>query len=433
MTEEGRGGDAEPEGTPVSGPGSGDGFRSPSHREPPWERSDSGRWTAAGAEETTVDAFTAVGRPIERPPGRDDGARGDSHDGPGGHRAPGRPRATVGARRRKRGAHRATRLARGRNILVEFVALVAIALTLTLVIKTYVVQAFYIPSGSMQNTLAIGDRVLVNKMVYDFRGIHRGDIVVFDGAGTWDPGAPQAPQNLFVRFWDDLAGVFGVGQTDIYIKRVIGLPGDRVACCTTSGQITVNGVPLDESSYLYPGNQSGSGDVRPYSIVVPPGSLWVLGDHRAISFDSRGHMGDPGGGAIPEKAVLGRAFVIIWPPSQWTILNIPATFEQPKLSASAGPPGSSEATIAALDRGVTVRQAATPLPLVLGFAGAVPLTWLQRKVRRRVAGRLPRRRTAAGPGEGPFGTGKRGRAAGGRVNSVTSRPSPSPRADRAQG
>jgi signal peptidase I len=255
-----------------------------------------------------------------------------------------------------------------------------------------VVQAFYIPSGSMQNTLEIGDRVMVNKMVYDFRGIHRGDIVVFDGAGTWDPGAPGAPGNLLVRLWDDLAGVFGSGQGNIYIKRVIGLPGDRVACCNARGQITVNGVPLDESSYLYPGNQSGSGDVRPYSIVVPPESLWVLGDHRAISYDSRGHVGDPGGGAIPEKAVLGRAFVIIWPPSQWNILNIPATFQQPRLSASASAPGGSPAAeIAALDRGVPVRQAWTPLPLALGFAGAVPLAWLQRRVRRRMA----RRRSAA--------------------------------------
>jgi signal peptidase I len=282
---------------------------------------------------------------------------------------------------------------RPRNILVEFVALAAIALTLTLIIKSYVVQAFYIPSGSMQNTLAIGDRVLVNKMVYDFRGIHRGDIVVFDGAGTWNPGVPGTPQNLFVRLWDDLAGVFGVGQGNIYIKRVIGLPGDRVACCNARGQITVNGVPLDESSYLYPGDQSGSGDVRAYSIVVPPGSLWVLGDHRSISFDSRGHMGDPGGGAIPEKAVLGRAFVIIWPLSQLNILNIPATFQQPRLNASAAAPaGSSAAAVAALDRGITVRQAWTPLPLALGFAGALPLAWVRRRAWHRMAGRPWRRR-----------------------------------------
>jgi signal peptidase I len=177
-----------------------------------------------------------------------------------------------------------------------------------------------------------------------------------------------------------------------YVRRIIGLPGDRVACCNASGQITVNGVPLDESSYLYPGNQSGSGDARPYNIVVPPGSLWVLGDHRAISYDSRGHDGDPGGGAIPRSAVLGRAFVIIWPPSQWNILNIPATFEQPKLSASAAPGGSSAAAVAALDRGVAVRQAWTPLPLALGFAGAVPVAWAQRRIRRRVAGRLSRRK-----------------------------------------
>ena len=99
----------------------------------------------------------------------------------------------------------------------------------------------------------------------------------------------------------------------IYIKRVIGLPGDHVACCNASGQITVNGVPLSEQSYLYPGNQPSA---QLFNITVPPGRLWVMGDHRAVSYDSRGHMGDPGGGTIPESGVLGRAFVIIWPPSQ---------------------------------------------------------------------------------------------------------------------
>jgi len=418
----------------MSAAGSGDGFGRPPRWEPPssWEpaprqRPDRGRWRPGGTDETAVDAFA----PIQRSPGRDEAPPGPTftpfkREGPpdpdggiprdpdgaipgvgerdprGG--VPGAAGATTRSAtgpgpRRTPGAHRARppiKRLRPRNILVEFVVLAAIALTLTLVIKSYVVQAFYIPSGSMQNTLAIQDRVLVNKMVYDFRPIHRGDIVVFDGAGTWNPDAPGTPSNLFVRLWDDLTGVFGVGQGDIYIKRVIGLPGDRVACCNADGQITVNGVPLDESSYLFPGDQSGSGDVRPYSIVVPPGSLWVLGDHRSISFDSRGHVGDPGGGAIPEKAVLGRAFVIIWPPSQWNILNIPATFQQPRLNASAAvPAGSSAAVIASLDRGIAVRQAWTPLPLALGFAGALPLAWAQRRVRGRMAGRFGRQTPSA--------------------------------------
>jgi len=175
---------------------------------------------------------------------------------------------------------------------------------------------------------------------------------------------------------------------------VIGLPGDHVACCNAAGQVTVNGVPLSESSYLYPGNQPSA---QKFSITVPAGRLWVMGDHRQVSYDSRGHMGDPGGGTIPESAVLGRAFVIIWPPSRWGFLNIPATFEQPKLNASsaaggnAAAGGSSAALEAALDTGTPVRPATSPLPLALGFVGAVPITWLQRKARRRLKSRRERR------------------------------------------
>jgi signal peptidase I len=112
-----------------------------------------------------------------------------------------------------------------------------------------------------------------------------------------------------------------------------------------------------------------------------------MGDHRAISYDSRGHTGYPGGGSIPESAVLGRAFWVVWPPSQWSVLNIPATFEQPQLNASTGNAaagGSNAAAVeTALDEGTPLRSAGSPLPLALGFVGAVPITWLQRKVRTR--------------------------------------------------
>ena len=220
-----------------------------------------------------------------------------------------------------------------RSFWREFPILVVVALLLAVVIKTYAIQAFFIPSGSMENTLEINDRVLVNKLVYDVRGIHRGDIVVFNGDGSWDPGPPPANTNFAEKFVDGFASMFGFGHPgDILIKRVIGLPGDHVACCDAQGRVTVNGVPLTEQSYLYPGDAPS--EIR-FNIVVPPGRLWVMGDHRLISDDSRDHLGDPGGGTVPENAVIGRAFVIIWPPSRWRILPIPSTFEQPKLNASA--------------------------------------------------------------------------------------------------
>jgi signal peptidase I len=284
---------------------------------------------------------------------------------------------------------------RRRSFWRELPVLVVIAIVLALLIKTFVVQAFYIPSSSMENTLKIGDRVLINKIVYHTRSIDRGDIVVFDGTNSWDFNTPPTSSNIFAKAVDELEGIVGVSHdASIYIKRVIGLPGDRVACCNSKGQVTVNGVPLTESSYLFPGEVPST---QKFSITVPAGRLWVMGDHRLVSYDSRGHMGDPGGGTIPESGVLGRAFVIIWPPSRWGFLNIPATFEQPQLNASAAgggnaaAGGSSAALEAALDNGTPVRPATSPLPLALGFAGAVPLTWLQRRVRLRRRDRSERR------------------------------------------
>ena len=242
--------------------------------------------------------------------------------------------------------HARRRRRKKRSFWREFPILVAVALLLAVVIKTFAIQAFFIPSGSMENTLEINDRVLVNKLVYDVRSIHRGDIVVFNGDGSWDPGTPPASTNFVAKFFDGFASMFGFGHPgDILIKRVIGLPGDHVACCNAQGQVTVNGVPLSEQSYLYPGDAPSQAR---FNIVVQPGRLWVMGDHRLISDDSRDHLGDPGGGTVPENAVIGRAFVIIWPPSRWRILPIPATFEQPKLGASSAPAAGSAGTDALL-------------------------------------------------------------------------------------
>ena len=267
-----------------------------------------------------------------------------------------------------------------RSFWRELPILVAVALLLAVVIKTFAIQAFWIPSGSMENTLEINDRVLVNKIVYHIRDIHRGDIVVFNGDGSWDPGTIPVNGNVFQQFADGFSSMFGFGHPgDILIKRVIGLPGDHVACCDAAGQVTVNGVPLTEQSYLYPGDSPS--EIR-FNIVVPTGRLWVMGDHRLISDDSRDHLGDPGGGTVPENAVIGRAFVIIWPPSRWRILPIPGTFEQPKLSASAADPRTAPAQDGDVVLSARLEPSSPALPLALGFVAAVPVTWLQRRVRR---------------------------------------------------
>ena len=135
------------------------------------------------------------------------------------------------------------------------------------------------------------------------------------------PAARPAPS-----LWDRVIGLVGIaGPGTDYVKRVIGVPGDHVVCCNALGQVTVNGVALSEKSYIYPG--AAPSQIR-FNITVPPGSLWVMGDNRADSDDSRYRIGDPGGGTIPESAVVGRAFVIIWPLSRISDLPIPNTFQQ---------------------------------------------------------------------------------------------------------
>lgn len=244
-----------------------------------------------------------------------------------------------------------------RSFWRELPVLIVVALALTIIIKIFAIQAFYIPSSSMENTLDIGDRILVNKVVYHLRSMHRGDIVVFNGLDSWDPTVPQATSsNPVRRVVNWIGSAFGVtaGEKD-YVKRIIGVPGDHVKCCDARGRITVNGVPLNEKSYLYQGDSPSQ---VPFDIIVPPHELWVMGDHRAVSYDSREHRSDPGGGSIPESKVIGRAFVVVWPLNRGNILPIPATFQQRALAgATAG------------------------VPLVLGFAGALPLTLIIRRIR----------------------------------------------------
>ena len=252
----------------------------------------------------------------------------------------------------------------------EVPLLLAIALVLALGIKTFVVQAFFIPSQSMENTIMVGDRVLVNKFSPWFGAQpQRGQIIVFNDPGGWLPDTPTPDtSNVAVRYVKDVFTFVGLlpsdNQHDL-IKRVIGVPGDEVKCCNAKGQVTVNGVPLIETSYIFPG---AAPSTIPFDVHVKAGFLWVMGDNRADSADSRFHMTDKFGGMVPISDVVGHAFVLIWPPSRAGGLGVPATFQQEGLTVLSSLPTGT-------------------LP-VAALVGAVPF----RLVGGRAAGKARRRR-----------------------------------------
>jgi signal peptidase I len=251
----------------------------------------------------------------------------------------------------------------GRHFSKELWFLGVLALSLALLMKAVLIQAFFIPSGSMEQTLhgctgCRGDRVLVNKLVYKFRDIHRGEIVVFNGKGTNFTAenvvtpAHSVVQKV-VREVQGLVGFGSPGDKD-FIKRVIGIPGDVVACCTND-HVTVNGQELIEP-YVYMSDPSAP-QMTFEPVTVPKGELFLMGDHRDGSSDSRFN------GTVPESKVVGRAFAVFFPRSRWKVLRVPSTFDAKR--SAQGPLPDSAAS-----------------PPVLGLALAVPVTVVRRRLRR---------------------------------------------------
>lgn len=227
----------------------------------------------------------------------------------------------------------------------ELVILVVLVIVLTALLRGFVFGAYRIPSGSMEQTLEIGDKVLVNKLVYNFRDVERGDVVVFNGAGSWTPKMKSeeslSPLRQVRRWVTEFFGGTPVGEED-FIKRVVGVPGDKVECRKTGHgfRVFVNGTRLHERSYLFPGDAPcAKRFAGKQAITVPKGRLWVMGDHRSLSADSRAHVGDGHLGTVPEDKVIGRAFVIVWPVDRWSGLSQPDTYHQRALHGALPPPG----------------------------------------------------------------------------------------------
>ena len=206
------------------------------------------------------------------------------------------------------------------SLLFDIVVILGTALVLSVLIKAFLIRSFFIPSGSMLETLQINDRIIVNVMVPQLIDVNRGDVVVFQ-----DPGGWLGPVRTEERSWIESAGDFVLGSFGItapdseehLVKRVIGMPGDRVVCCDENGNLTINGVAIQES-YLPNGAEPSNID---FDVTVPADSYWVMGDNRGNSQDSRFHTDLPGGGFVSQEFLVGRAFVVSWPAENWIWLD----------------------------------------------------------------------------------------------------------------
>ncbi len=214
----------------------------------------------------------------------------------------------------------------------EVLLLLVTALVLAVVVKTFLVQAFYIPSGSMESTLDKNDRILVQKVSYWTGDVERGEIVVFDDPGEWlGPEEGREASNV-AQEGLSLIGLYPTGGH--LVKRVIGVAGDHVVCCDSEGRLEINGAPVDEA-YLRPGLSPS--DTK-FDVTVPEGKLWVMGDNRNNSSDSRAHLGAPGGGFVSTDDVVGKVWTVVWPWSRIQLVDgVDDVFaDVPEAGASSG-------------------------------------------------------------------------------------------------
>ncbi|MEE1941847.1 signal peptidase I [Streptomyces sp. TRM 70361] len=275
-------------------------------------------------------------------------------------RGPGEGRAD------RRRAARRIRRRRRLSVTKEIPILVGVALLIALVLKTFLVQAFVIPSGSMEQTIRIDDRVLVDKLTPWFGARpERGDVVVFKDPGGWLPPEDKPDRNdpVGIKQGRQLLTFIGLLPSDDeqdLIKRVIAVGGDTVRCCDEDGRVTVNGTPLNEP-YLHPGNAPSQ---MTFEVRVPQNRIFVMGDHRANSADSRYHLEEPGKGTIPEDLVVGKAVVIAWPYSHWRRLEEPETY-----ASVPDPRGEPASAAAGGDNDMVQFPSPVELPLVMGVVG----------------------------------------------------------------
>ncbi|MER5544673.1 signal peptidase I [Streptomyces sp. NPDC002589] len=277
-------------------------------------------------------------------------------------------------RAERRKLQRKVKRKRRRSAVREIPLLVGVAVLIALVLKTFLVQAFVIPSGSMEQTIRIGDRVLVDKLTPWFGSRpERGDVVVFHDPGGWlaDEQTAKKHDPVVVKQLKEGLTFIGLLPSDNekdLIKRVIGVGGDHVKCCDAQGRITVNGVPLTEGGYIYPGDAPSA---QSFDITVPKGRLWVMGDHRGNSADSRFHQNTAYGGTVSEQSVVGRAVAIGWPIGHWTRLQEPKTFASVGNSVSGATAGPQVSHRVAPENPNGLTQLPTPaeLPLVMGVVG----------------------------------------------------------------